>query len=148
MSENVGDTRPPRDPRYVYFLDDDEFVETDRPGFRRRVVTGENLELWFWRIAGGTEGSFLHKHDGNEQLGIIMRGTLDFRIGDAADAPRQQLRAGDFYLAPPAVWHGESIFIGDDDMNEVWILDVFAPPREEKITRRPDAAVNGQEVAS
>ena len=27
------------------------------------------------------------------------------------------------------VWHGDSIFIGDDEYGEVWILDVFAPPR-------------------
>ena len=136
------------DPRYTYFLDDDEFVDTDRPGFRRRVVVGENLELWFWRIAGGTEGSFLHKHDGNEQLGIIMRGTLDFRIGNPADAVRQQLSVGDFYHAPPSVWHGESIFIGDDELNEVWILDVFSPPREDKITRRPESVPTNGEAAS
>ncbi len=27
------------------------------------------------------------------------------------------------------MWHGDSIFIGDDEYGEVWILDVFAPPR-------------------
>ena len=42
------------------------------------------------------------------------------------------LGPGDVYLAPPAVWHGESVFIGDDELNEVWILDVFAPPRSVK----------------
>ena len=137
---------PTHDPRYVFFLDESEFIETDRPGFRRRVVTGENLELWFWRISGGVEGSFLHKHDDTEQLGIIMRGTLDFRIGDVADATRHKLGAGDFYLAPQTVWHGDSIFIGDDELNEVWILDVFSPPREDKITRRPENAPHHEEV--
>jgi len=39
--------------QFVYFLDDDKFRDTDRPGFRRRVVTGENMQLCFWRIAGG-----------------------------------------------------------------------------------------------
>jgi hypothetical protein len=39
------------------------------------------------------------------------------------------LREGDVYLAPPRVWHGDSVFIGDDEYGEVWILDVFAPPR-------------------
>ena len=65
-----------------------------------------------------------------------MRGTLDFRIGDADDQTRKVLHAGDFYLAPPSVWHGDSIFIGDDEYGEVWILDVFAPPRTPK-TRTP-----------
>jgi mannose-6-phosphate isomerase-like protein (cupin superfamily) len=122
---------PDVDPRYCYFFDDDEFDDTDRPGFRKRVITGENLQLWFWRIKGGAQGSFLHHHQANEQLGIIMRGTLDFRIGSPDDHGRKVLHAGDLYLAPKSVWHGESVFIGDDEYDEVWILDVFAPPRTE-----------------
>lgn len=120
------------DPRYCYFFDDALFEETDRPGFRRRIIVGDNLELWFWRITGGGDGSFLHNHEINEQLGIIMRGTLDFRIGEADDHSRKVLGPGDVYLAPQSVWHGESVFIGDDELNEVWILDVFAPPRSVK----------------
>ena len=115
--------------QYVYFFDDDQFIETDRDGFRRRVIIGEHLEFWFWRIRGGADGSVLHKHDSNEQLGVIMRGTLDFRIGNAEDQTRRVLNAGDFYFAPATIWHGESLFIGDDELDEVWILDVFAPPR-------------------
>jgi hypothetical protein len=115
--------------QYVYFFDDAEFVETDRDGFRRRVMIGDHLEFWFWRIKGGADGSILHKHDSNEQLGIIMRGTLDFRIGDPDDGTRRVLNAGDFYFAPTTIWHGESVFVGDDEFDEVWILDVFAPPR-------------------
>lgn len=118
-----------REATYCYFLDDDQFEETDRPGFRRRIVLGQQLELWFWRITGGAQGSFLHHHEANEQLGIIMRGTLDFRIGDPEDLSRKVLRTGDVYLAPLSVWHGDSVFIGDDEYGEVWILDVFSPPR-------------------
>lgn len=120
---------PVTDNRYCYFFDDAEFAETDRPGFRRRVITGDHLELWFWRIAGGATGSFLHNHAANEQLGIIMRGHLDFRIGQPDDPARTVLGPGDVYLAPMSVWHGDSAFIGDDEFGEVWILDVFAPPR-------------------
>lgn len=116
---------------YVYFLDESAFEETDRPGFRRRVVTGGNLMLWFWRIKGGSTGSFLHHHPDNEQLGIVMRGRLDFRIGGQDVEERRVLGPGDLYLAPPGVWHGDSVFIGDDDYDECWILDVFAPPRED-----------------
>ena len=32
-------------------------ITTDRPGFRRRVLTGDHLQLCFWRIAGGSTGS-------------------------------------------------------------------------------------------
>jgi mannose-6-phosphate isomerase-like protein (cupin superfamily) len=114
---------------YCHFFDEGAFAETDRAGFRRRIITGEHLELWFWRITGGTGGSILHNHVANEQLGIIMRGALDFRIGDPDDQRRVTLRAGDVYLAGLNVWHGDSNFIGDDELNEVWILDVFSPPR-------------------
>ena len=120
------------DPRYLYFFDDAEFAETDRAGFRKRVILGEHLELWFWRIAGGAEGSFLHNHEANEQIGIIMRGSLDFRIGEPDDPTRRVLGAGDVYLAPTSVWHGDSVFVGDDEYDEVWILDVFAPPRSSR----------------
>lgn len=117
---------------YTYFLDEESFHDTDRPGFRRRVVTGENLQLCFWRIAGGATGSFLHNHPDNEQLGIVMRGKLDFRIGDDEDVEaRTVLGAGEVYLAPPGVWHGDSVFIGDEEYGECWILDVFAPPRDD-----------------
>ena len=103
--------------------------ETDRPGFRRRVITGEHLQLWFWRITGGAGGSFLHHHPSNEQLGIIMRGTLDFRIGDPTTRPPRGAQPRRRLPRPANVWHGDSVFIGDDELDEVWILDVFAPPR-------------------
>jgi hypothetical protein len=118
--------------QYCHFFEDSEFVDTDRAGFRRRIITGELLQLCFWRIKGGATGSFLHRHEHSEQLGLIMRGGLDFRIG--ADPEQQQrvvLNAGDVYLAPRDIWHGDSTFIGDDELGECWILDVFAPPRDD-----------------
>ncbi len=113
----------------TFFFDDAAFRETDRPGFRRRVITGEQLQLCFWRIAGGSTGSFLHHHPDNEQLGIVVRGKLDFRIGGQEVEDRTVLGAGEVYLAPMGVWHGDSVFVGDDEYGECWILDVFSPPR-------------------
>jgi mannose-6-phosphate isomerase-like protein (cupin superfamily) len=117
--------------QFCHFYDDDEFRDTDRAGFRRRVITGEHLQLCFWRIEGGASGSFMHKHDGHEQLGIIARGGLDFRIGDQDDEERVVLGENDCYLAPESVWHGDSVFLGDDEYGECWIIDVFAPPRDD-----------------
>ena len=114
-----------------HFLDHDAFQETDRPGFRRRVITGEKLQLCFWRIAGGSTGSFLHKHDDHEQLGIIARGKLDFRIGEQTSTDRSVIGQNEVYLAPQGVWHGDSVFVGDDEYDECWILDVFSPPRDD-----------------
>ena len=120
------------DNEYCYFFEDDLFRETDRDGFRRRVITGDALQLVFWRIAGGATGSFLHHHAENEQLGVVIRGKLDFRIGDDPDTEeRIVLSAGEAYLAPKSVWHGDSVFIGDDEYGECWILDVFVPPRDD-----------------
>ena len=119
------------DNEYCHFFDEAAFAETGRPGFRRRVVTGEHLQLWFWRIAGGAEGSFLHHHPEEEQIGIIMRGRLDMRIGERDDETRVVLGPGDVYLAPRNVWHGDSVFIGDDELGEVWIVDVFSPVRRD-----------------
>jgi hypothetical protein len=117
--------------QYCYFFDDAAFEETDRPGFRRRVITGDSLQLCFWRIAGGATGSFLHKHDDHEQLGIIVRGALDFRIGEEDPSDRVVLNEHEAYLAPRSIWHGDSVFVGDDEYDECWILDVFAPPRDD-----------------
>lgn len=138
MSVDGSGTRPLAH-HYCHFFDDDAFDETSRPGFRRRVITGDRLQLWFWRITGGSEGSFMHQHDGNEQLGIVVRGALDFRIGDPDDDSRVVLHAGDVYLAPESVWHGDSRFIGDDEFGECWILDVFAPPRTDDTVRPGEA---------
>ncbi len=124
--------------QYCHFFDEDAFVETDRPGFRRRVITGEHLQMFFWRIKGGATGSFLHNHPENEQLGVIMRGSLEFSIGDSSDvADRVVLSEGECYLAPSSVWHGNSTFIGDDELDECWILDVFSPPRTDGVEGSP-----------
>jgi hypothetical protein len=118
--------------QYCYFFEEDCFLPTDRAGFRRRVITGDALQLCFWRIAGGATGSFLHHHVDHEQLGIVVRGKLDFRIGDDEETKeRVVLGPGEVYLAPKAVWHGDSVFVGDDEYDECWILDVFAPPRDD-----------------
>jgi quercetin dioxygenase-like cupin family protein len=117
--------------QYCHFFEDAEFRDTDRAGFRRRVITGDHLQLCFWRIQGGATGSILHKHDDHEQLGIVVRGALDFRIG--ADEPSERVVIGEHqaYLAAPGVWHGDSVFVGDDEFDECWILDVFSPPRDD-----------------
>jgi mannose-6-phosphate isomerase-like protein (cupin superfamily) len=116
---------------HCYFFEEDAFLPTGRDGFRRRVIKGERLELWFWRIVGGAQGSVIHHHPVNEQLGMVVRGHLDFRIGDRDGEQRVVLGPGEAYLAREGVWHGDSTFVGDDEFGEVWILDVFAPPRKD-----------------
>lgn len=132
--------------QYCHFFDDDEFVDTGREGFRRRVITGDELQLCFWRITGGATGSFIHEHEHHEQLGIIFRGGLDFRIStDKETEERVVLSEGDVYLAPKSVWHGDSVFIGDGEYGECWILDVFAPPRSDLL--EPDEAMKARSAS-
>ena len=133
--------------QYCHFFDDSAFEETGRPGFRRRIITGELLQLWFWRITDGASGSILHHHTDQEQLGMIIRGSIDFRIGGEEVTERTVLRAGEVYLAPKGVWHGDTIFSGDDEYGEVWILDVFSPPRTDIGQPTASAAAAASEVA-
>ncbi len=117
--------------QYCHFFDEDEFLETERPGFRRRVISGDRLQLCFWRIKGGAEGSYLHKHNDHEQLGIVTRGRLEFQIGSDNPEERVVIGPNQVYFAPPGTWHGDSVFVGDDEFDECWIIDVFSPPRDD-----------------
>jgi len=123
------------DERYVWFYDDDAFEQVS-PGMRRRVVAGDHLSVWFWRIEDWVGPTAFHVHQQYEQMGFIAAGELEFRIGNGT---RQTLGPGSFYLAPVGVPHGESRFRGDPDRgNEVWIIDVFSPPRVEFADDRGD----------
>lgn len=112
---------------YVWAFDDAAYKEV-RPGFKRRIFTGDGLMLCFWRIAEGVDPTPYDGHPNNEQFGVVLKGQLDFRIGSEE---RSLLKPGDVYWAPTNYPHGDSKFIGDEKHGETWILDVFAPPRED-----------------
>lgn len=112
----------------IWTDDDDAFVETS-PGMRRRIFNGNGMSMCLWRIKDGAGPTPYGGHPDNEQFGLIIAGQLDFRIGSEE---RVTLGPGDVYWAPKDMPHGDSRFIGDPDRNnEVWILDVFQPVREE-----------------
>jgi mannose-6-phosphate isomerase-like protein (cupin superfamily) len=112
---------------FVFFDDESAFKEV-RPGFRRRIITGNDVMLCFWRIREGSGPTVYDHHPDNEQFGIVLAGKLDFRIGSDE---REMLGPGDVYWAPKGTLHGDSQFIGDPEHGETWILDLFVPPREE-----------------
>jgi uncharacterized cupin superfamily protein len=111
----------------VWTIDDGSFKEV-APGFRQRILTGDDIMLCFWRIEHGRGPTRYDGHEHNEQFGVILKGELDFRIGSNT---RTRLKPGDVYWAPKAYPHGDSKFIGDSETGETWILDVFTPPRDE-----------------
>ena len=62
-----------------------------------------------------------HSHP-NEQLGIVLRGSMDFRVADE----RRELGPGGTWLIPAGTPHEATA--GPDG---AVVLDVFAPPRED-----------------
>jgi mannose-6-phosphate isomerase-like protein (cupin superfamily) len=112
----------------IWAFDERAFTEVT-PGMRRRIFNGDGMSLCFWRIKEGVGPTPYAGHRDNEQFGLIIAGQLDFRIGSE---DRIVLGPGDVYWAPKDMPHGDSKFIGDPDKDdEVWILDIFQPVREE-----------------
>ena len=112
----------------IWRADEDSAFREVKPGMRRRILTGDNMMVSLWRIRDGVGPTPYDGHPDNEQFGIILAGELDFRIGGDQ---RHRLRPGDVYWAPQGFPHGDSHFIGDRRHGEVWIADVFVPPRED-----------------
>jgi hypothetical protein len=112
----------------IWAFDERAFAEVS-PGMRRRIFNGDGMSLCFWRIKSGVGPTPYAGHPDNEQFGLIIAGHLDFRIGSEE---RTVLGPGDVYWAPRDMPHGDSKFIGDPDRDdEVWILDIFHPVRDE-----------------
>ena len=115
--------------RRIWRFADDAFRPTATPGMRRQVITGDGMSLAFWRIKSGVGPTPYGGHPNNEQFGLVIAGELDFRLGSQE---RVRLGPGDVYWAPTNLPHGDSLFTGDPARdNEVWILDIFQPVREE-----------------
>ncbi|HET9372216.1 MAG TPA: cupin domain-containing protein [Vicinamibacterales bacterium] len=98
------------------------------------IGTLETLPIWTGIIARCVEGremtfavveldahasAVMHQHP-NEQIGLVLRGTMTFTIGDET----RELRAGDTYVIPGNVPH-EAIAGADGAV----VIDVFAPIR-------------------
>jgi quercetin dioxygenase-like cupin family protein len=60
-----------------------------------------------------------HRHV-NEQVGVVVRGELDFTIGGET----RQRRAGDMWVIPPGVPH--HVVVGPEGCT---VVESFAPPR-------------------
>lgn len=85
-----------------------------------RPVTGERLTLALVELEPGAVAEE-HSHE-HEQLGIVLRGSIRFRVGDE----ERELSPGATWCIPPNVPHRAEA--GPDGAT---VLDVFAPPRSE-----------------
>ena len=89
-------------------------------GITVRAVHGEQLSLAVVELApGAVVGEHSHYH---EQLGLVLRGSLRFRVG----SEERELRAGQTWEIPSNTPHRAEA--GPDGAT---VLDLFAPPRSE-----------------
>jgi quercetin dioxygenase-like cupin family protein len=89
-------------------------------GVLGRVVQGERITLGVVELDPDSVVPE-HAHD-NEQLGLVLQGSLAFRIGDE----RRELATGAMYVIPANTPH--EVQTGPDG---AVVVDVFAPVREE-----------------
>ena len=91
---------------------------------RRRVVSGKQGTMVYWRIKAGAHAA-AHKHP-HEQFVWMVKGTMDFRIGNE----KRTMKPGDVAVIPGGVEH-EGYFPEDSEA-----IDFFAPVREDFPHRR------------
>ena len=89
-------------------------------GVVARSIDGERVGLAIVELDPNTVVPE-HQH-ANEQLGMVVRGTVSFRVGDETRA----LEPGGTWRIPPNVPH--DVHVGPDG---AVVIDVFAPVRED-----------------
>jgi quercetin dioxygenase-like cupin family protein len=89
-------------------------------GVHARTVEGERCSFAVVELDPGAVVAE-HSHD-NEQLGLVLRGTLSFRVGDET----RELAPGSTWRIPPDAPH--EVHAGPEG---AVVLDVFAPARED-----------------
>ena len=85
-----------------------------------RSVHGERITMSVVELDPGAVAAE-HSHE-NEQLGIVLRGTIDFRVGDE----RRELGPGGTWCIPANTPHEATA--GSEG---AIVIDVFSPPRED-----------------
>jgi quercetin dioxygenase-like cupin family protein len=99
-------------------------------GLTARAVNGERITMALVDLEPNSKSPD-HHHE-NEQLGFVVKGSIEFRVGD----DKRVLRAGDSYVIPSHVPH--QAIAGAEGAT---VLDIFAPVRAdwEKLERSDPA---------
>jgi quercetin dioxygenase-like cupin family protein len=90
-------------------------------GLRVRPVDGERITLGVFELDPGITMPE-HRHP-NEQVGIVLRGDITFRIGDET----RVRKPGDMWVIPPDVPHAVERTGGAG----CTIVESFSPPRDD-----------------
>ena len=98
-------------------------------GIAARMVSGERLTLAVVELDPGAVVAE-HAHE-NEQLGLLLHGSMAFRIGDE----ERELGPGDTWTIPSSTPH-EAVAGPEGAV----VIDVFAPPRDDWAALEPLAA--------
>ena len=93
-------------------------------GIVRQMIHGDRLMVCRLTIAARTVTP-VHAHY-HEQITLVERGRVDFFVEDE----RKTATPGDVLLFPSNVRHGATML---DD--EVVLIDIFSPPREEFLAK-------------
>jgi quercetin dioxygenase-like cupin family protein len=95
-------------------------------GIAARMVNGERLTLAVVELDPGAVVAE-HSHE-NEQLGLLLHGSMAFRIGDE----ERELGPGDTWTIPADTPH-EAVAGPEGAV----VIDVFAPPRDDWAALEP-----------
>ena len=98
------------------------------PGILARRVEGSEMTFAVVELDAHAS-AVMHQH-ANEQIGLVLRGTMTFTIGNET----RELRAGDTYVIPGNVPHEATA-----GAEGAVVIDVFAPIRADwqRITPQP-----------
>ena len=102
-------------------------VEHVAAGITRQMVVGERVMVCRLTLAAHTVTD-VHSHH-HEQITLVERGRVEFIV----EGERRPARAGDVLVFPPHIRHGATML--DED---VVLIDIFSPPREDFLPRRGD----------
>lgn len=107
------------------FIEPDELPRVELfPKALSGIAAGEHLMLSFLDLAPGCRiPEHSHPH---EQAGLVLEGTLRFRIGDE----ERVASPGEAFIIPPNVVHEGEVVDGP-----VRVLDIFSPSREDYVEK-------------
>lgn len=96
------------------------------PGFLARTIHGEELTLAVVEI--DPESALPEHHHANEQFGLVISGSIVFRVGDE----ERELEPGSTWQIPANTPHSARAGAAG-----AVVLDVFAPPRADWRAMKP-----------
>jgi quercetin dioxygenase-like cupin family protein len=101
-------------------------VEQVAEGVMRQLIHGDRIMVCRLTIAARTVTP-IHSHP-HEQITLVERGSADFFV----EGERKTAHAGDLLVFPSNIQHGATMLD-----QEVVLIDIFSPPREDFLPK-PD----------